>query len=702
MRQQLKGVFLLSLFLLMPLQFLIPTTFGQGEVELIQQRIQYGHWEINPVINNVLTDWRVARSSGGVPFATWVTPSASDVNMLNYIIDPDGVQKSQYRFFQQRQAADTEPQQGVSAKTNIYSSSPAVGFSVGQVYLSDYNGNHWSRLGYQNFTDAGDKLTNLRTIINPIRNATYIYREVPYSVKVCFWTQGKATYTYAPGGAIELFKLTKEREWALGQWDTVSSYKMNWEYMNASWVDIDEVTAQLKMSIQAPLFTQQATRQIAAPDGSFTALYNDTWIGFIDAHVSKIDGGPIDTSLDLPAALEGVNRPINATAEGSSGDSKMNLGSGPTGDVYTPSGGAAQQVVTPTVSQVGETQNSGSPENIDAASSAGNPQTNSVDRGNLGFIGTSSLNSAQVGTYVAAAYGFPAPNNSRLLDARNPIINDPNTQQSYFLSSNYAVGAQIGSAANKYVIRFNQSPEFDPVSGTFTPTLSGNSNWINAEIRSQITEVNRQYSTDLALDRDIPNDLTFTLSATMQPGLHTWYKRINWDHKSFHQDWLLHFWEGGVSYAAPALKEQSTGVLKVINGQEVINVYMTYTITFTVVLIDRYNIKKAPATNVWATDQLDPWVKQQLHDDYYDEYYEYNVEFFGGQGYFGIIFWAVFGIIMVFHVIRAYNDGDRKAGKKSFYEALGKWKGILIKVVIAFIVGLVVQIAWNFLGGFLG
>jgi hypothetical protein len=718
MYKKTKTTTILLLFLVFSLITTIPfpLSHAQAAVELIRQRIQYGYWEVNPVIDNILSAWRIRDSELMQGIGPWAYVTQQDAINSYYLLDPDGnniatvkpgTASSSWHLYQDRSAFGKAIPSNIKVsqnRTQIYSSAPKVGFSIGQVYLSNNQGTHWQDLGYSNFTNAMDNLVQTQTVVRYDTNATYVYRIIPYSVKVVFWTEGRAFVlpTDVTHVTVPLFKFTQEDgSWVDATIHTIQYYTVDLDFINRSFVEADEVTCQLDLSLEAPLYTSKATQLISTPDGGFKATYDNTWIGFMDLKVAKIEGGPIDTAFDVPQQVTGANVPIVANQTGSTNDPKIQYAPAPTTQTKTYKG--SEQVTQPGVPLTGETANSYSKPVNDYQSE--DPYANPLDR-----VTPASGNGFDGGTIMNQWLAYDGYGSFR----KSNLIADPQTEQSYFLASPVAVGSLIGQKQNVFAIKYNTSAnpfleqEFDPRTGTFYPKTVGEitANSINTEVRSQLATADRQFSTDIALSADIPNKLDFTIGATMKPGIHTWFTNATVKYKQYHQDLRLWFEPYATGYAPPELQRQDTFNLRLIQGQEVVNVYMAYTLTFNVAMVDRYNITQYPATNQYASDELNPWIKQKMHDNYYDEYYEYNVIMPWWAPYtnnFWIGFLIGLGVILYWSYSK-YNSMKKRletaAGGKEVtgIAAAGFWKdgvggkwGFIIKVVIALVLGVVIS-----------
>lgn len=652
-----KAIFISSIFLICLLaqcSGLIKPSSAQVSSTLVRSRVQYGYWEITPVIDNILKDWSVSLStsvSGGTVSAgsnpTYLNPQIF-ASRKDTTIDPDG---NQYSFWTTKSAVSI----GLpSANRNcqIYRSAPATNFALGEVYLSDYQGNHWSRLGYNNFTSAMSSLANWQIIQNYEQNTTYVYREIPYSFKVCFWTQGMAHYTTAPTNAWLFRYYYQSDDWFNGIDGAVfqpdKSYKMYYDFCNASYVDTLPVTAMLDLKIIAPLWTSSATQTIQSPDGTWKANYDNTWIGMLGAKVSGIHGGIIDASID-PSTVQGtVDQGATATAR-------------KTPDNYTGSRGQTA-VIEPVPSQ---TAVAGSGTSKPAFTNTANPTQQAVPSGLPdGAIAKVTTNG-----------GFPNV-------VADNIVLDPDVYESYFLSASTAQGAVLGQYQDEYLVQWNSS-YYDPrnPSTLLNQYSSANANYINQTIISDIKNVDRTYSSSLSLDKDIPNELDVTLGATMRPALHSWYKNVHWTEKDVSR--IAGFF-GDQHFDIT----QNDNVLKVLAGQEVINVYITYTITFTVVMIDKYNQQRIPSTNLFAGDDLYAWVKQQLHNNSYEEYWNWQYQMYsvGGSTANVVLIIGVVAIVAlwIYWFYTAYKTASRSGGHTKFWrEFTNHW---IMKLVITAIV----------------
>lgn len=752
-----KLLLILSLFLLtMFTTITIPPTQAQVSATLIRQRVQYGYWEIVPVIDNILTDWSVAsghydKSKSGSQaidegtivwtYKDEIKRNPWKINARNYIIDPDG---NTYNEAEGRDAAkfaesllvanplpprpsgypsdapwtwkEAEkfgyapyaPSQQ-SYTTQIYRGCPPVGFSVGNVYLSDPFGIHWSDANngaYPNTSAAIDALADWEVIPNYARNTTYIYREIPYSMKVCFWTQGYSDIPdQQPSEQFLLQGFFHQDSWGREAWGIGAPYwvpsksayaKFFW--VNESYIDADPVTANLNLKVMAPLWTARATDIIRSPSGDYLALYNDTWVGFLDARITNIYGGLVDPLV--PAPPTGYS-PGNI--QGVSTAPPPSVGDAPTQD-YTKTVGSRTEKVTPTPSQAGvDAKDTYSPTQPTGVSSSFASSTT---------FSPEELVAIQDNTVVGRANDIPQEGDGQAFTGfpevvEGNIVLDPNYYEPYWLAASLAQGAALGNTQDVYLLEWSNQSFAGLAALTngigdlqYINYLNAQANFVNhTAILSDITGTDRQYAEDLALDRDMPNVLDISLGATMKPAVHTWFKNIRWIYKEFGDQ----VWNYGDRHTQ--LRSKADNIIQVLAGQELLNVFMIFTITFTVVVVDRYNHEFVPGVNKYAGKDLIPWIKMQLHNNTYTETYEWSEVFFGWSGLFPQTFWLLFLVFVGYFLFyRAYNE--RKYAREKFGKTLGwldamKKVGIIRSIIYAFVLAFLVQLIINiFTGGF--
>jgi hypothetical protein len=716
MYKKFKLFFIIPLFIL-SLFTLIPSTSHAQQQILTRQSIQFGYWEIVPAINNILTDWTVAK---GVFSGTRGTVEGDTVRVTvdpyiaattrNYIIDPDGdkytewesrpgvtqgkaanlyIPKTEAQLWDeilagvpadQKQAAKDKllstnsnvwfwaAQRGIAPytllgytaadslfRTHIYRSAPPVGFSVGNVYLSDPMGNHWSLADggiYPNVSTAVDYLADWQIIPNYEKDVTYIYREIPYSVKVCFWTQGYADipktqpsksfllqgFYYQDGGPIGFGSNAP-------YWIPSKTALASFDWVNESYIDADPVTANLNFEIIAPLWTSRASELIRSPNGDYQATFNNTWIGFLDAYISNIQGGLINPAVDVPDPPQSMRRGIVGTVDGLP---NMEVTSA-RASAQVIQQGNRRQVVTPTPSQAGVTNRVERDPNIESTSTPGWQSTQfTTEEG--GVIAADDFTSDDTGIRYR---GFP-----KILEGN--LVADPNYYEPYFLSANLAMGSSIGNVQDEYItIWGNQT--YQGVAGLTNGKgtvqqlgfVNAQANYVNfTTIKSDVTNVNRKYAEDIPLSADIPNSQQLSIGATLKPAVHTWYKNINWIYKEFGDQ----VWSWNNRHTQ--LRTRGENTLSVVAGQEILNVWMTFTVTLTVAVIDRYDNDFVPGTNKYAGWDMTPWIKMNLHGNTYDEKYEWTQEFYSTwPSIFGNWFWIIFGVAFA---ILWYQGGSSK------------------------------------------
>jgi hypothetical protein len=678
-----KILFIISLFLLMTF-ISTPKSEGQGPVSttILRQRVQYGYWEVTPVISNILTDWRVATGTWSGSridiMGNYKTITQQQAANHDYLIDPDG---DTFTLWQTRKAIDLGAY-NTSFIANMYTSAPPVGFSVGHMYLSDANGIHWSKADgekYTNLSAAADGLSIWHVIPNYTTNKTYVYRQIPYSMKVCFWTQGVATYNYKSSYLPLLDYWWQDSALGAEVWGYGSSYfkpdrsyGYTFDWVNESYLEMSPVKVGLNLEILAPLWTAQATQLIQSPDGSWQAKYDDSWIGIIDAKLSNIYGGYVDPTI--PATPAGKTSGL--VDGGQTGPAPT------TPEIYT--SGNKQQVITPAPSQAG-TQGANFTEDPDVTQGA-IPYSTIPDSDETNIAG-------------AAPAGFPAVTSGGL-------VQDPKYYESYFLASSDAMGASLGNVQSEYIVQWNDT-NYQSLTGLRDGSgniqninyNNANASYINSAIRNEITNVDRQYASDLALSVDIPNKYDITLGATLKPALHSWYTELDWVYKRY-SSYMVTF--GGRKHAT----EVHTNVVNILSGQEIINVFIQFTITCQIAIVDRYNNTRVPGANQYTDDDLTPWVKLNLHNNTYSETAEWYVTYYGdARDLFAGSFWLIFGVLLLYFVAyKAYQKRKRYrlaegGGQLSWMEALGgKW-GIIKGVVMSLILSLVLQLVINFFTG---
>ncbi|MBW1931587.1 MAG: hypothetical protein ACTSRL_14380 [Candidatus Helarchaeota archaeon] len=760
MYRKRKTLFLLSLFIFLP--FLnLPVTYTQYIPASVERpRVQYGYWEIVPVIKDLSRDWwvgvgtyykdtnyvdtnsiqqiktltddqiargvwlidpdgdnylrnetRIGLDSGTARVA--VQPPPDVVNYYQYISDPKswGSQHpdeptpemppdywlyvhgdKNYCEYTLHSRLTNAPESYV---TTIHRSAPPVGFAVGAVYPSTWNGIHWKRAGnggYDNLTEALDDISTTITIPNYATGETYIYRQLYYSMKVTFWTQGvvkqqtKAqtddylmAYFYQPDG------------WPGCGCDGTyfvedKSYKGRFEWLKESFVEAEPVIAGLSMTMEAPLWTSRATEMIQTPDGDYKAYYNNTWIGFLGAEVTDITGGHINPSVAPPTPERYLTNPLwqNTIDRGI-------LRPAPESDEVID-----KTLVTPAPdSEARRGTAVDTPPNPTAVSPTGTTNYDPVyDSSRYG--GAYSVLLADYADLPIDAIwkGFPKVVSS------GTLVQDPKFYEPYFLASLQGLGGQIGQLdpnwKNKYMAGTSQNfvdsyqdtyarPFEDGSSQTLVPLdyQKAEANPIRATELTHLTSIPRQYAPSLALSQDIPNELSFTLTSVLKPALHSWTTNITWVYKEV---------TDAVTSFATRTQEVTRRDIEhwtVLSGQEILNVYMTYTLTFALAVIDRYNHQIVPTTNFYSGEQLDPWVKTILHNNTYNEHYEWYGEFYkpGVSSLFPPLFWLLFG---VFTVIFGYRGAKKR-------QAIAAEGGGRLPFMNAFISSLLGALFWGFL-----
>jgi hypothetical protein len=755
MHRKAKILFIIPLFLLSVFTVLPSTSHAQQQQVLTRQTIQYGYWEIVPVIQNILTDWTVAKGTfygtkGIVDEGTariTVDPYVA-ATTRNYLIDPDGnnydswesrpgakqasniyIPKTEDEAWAeilapvppaQREAAKAAMlaqkndvwywamKKGVSPytlltytaadslfRTNIYRSAPATGFSIGNVYLSDSFGNHWSIADggiYPNISAAVDNLAYWQVIPNYEKGVTYVYRKIPYSVKLCFWTQGYADIPKTqPSDSFLLQGFYYQDGFAGNWWGIDSPYWVqsktavaSFDWVNESYIDADPVTTNLNFEILAPLWTSRATEIIQSPNGDYQATFNNTWIGFLDAYISNIEGGLINPDINIPDPPPQMKRKITGTVDGLP---DIYITSAPsTAEVIQQ--GNRRQVVTPAPSQAGVTEQVVRDPKTDSGTQSANWQSSSFTDEERGAI----ENDLVLTDDGLVWRGFPD-----LVEGN--LVQDPDYYEPYYLAATLAEGASLGNIQEEYVQIWGNQTYQSLAALTngqgnlqYVNFVDAQANYVNYTIiKSDTTQVNRQYAEDIPLSLDIPNTLKLSIGATLKPAVHTWYKDITWVYKEFgDQVW-------GIGDRHTQLRNKAENIISVLSGQEILNVYMTFTITFTVVVIDRYDNSFVPGTNRYAGWDMAPWIKTNLHDNTYDETYEWYQTFYSTwPSIFGRWFWIIFGIVFLISWYRGAS------GKKSLAERLTggakvKWTDVLIEalpraLIMAFIIALIINV----------
>lgn len=749
MYKKSKLLLIIALFLLtMFTTITIPPSHSQVSATLVRQRVQYGYWEIVPVVDNILTDWSVSaghfdKSKSGSQaidegtvawnYAQELLRNPWKAQARNYIIDPDG---NTFTAAEQRDAAKYaeslripnplpprpsgypsdapwtwkeaekfgyEPYHISNQQyiTQIYRGTPAVGFSVGNVYLSDPYGIHWSDANngaYPNVSAAVDALADWEVIPNYAKNVTLVYREIPYSMKICFWTQGYVDIPDKQPSETFLLQGFDHQDsfgyqaWGIGDpyWVPGKTATAHFDWVNESYIEADPVTANLNLQVIAPLWTARATNIIKSPNGDFQAIYNDTWVGFLDAYISNIYGGPVDPTIpDPPTGYSSGN------IQGVSTAPPAQILPAPTQD-QTKTSGSRQEKVTPAPSQAGVDARDTYDPNADTSMDAAFQSTQTFDTSELGAIQSDQVVAADGSVWT----GFPKLTTGGLVD-------DPKYYEPYWLAASLAQGASLGNVQEEYVLDWGNET-YQGLAALVQGVgdiqrlnyLNAQANYINhTKILSDISDNNRQYAEDLALSADIPNVLDISLGATMKPAVHTWYENVRWVYKEFGDQ----VWSFG--NRETRLKDKADNTIQVIGGQEIINVFMTFTVTFTVVIIDRYNNEIVPGTNPYAGKDLIPWIKMQLHNNTYTETYEWSEVFFGWSGLFPQTFWLLFLVFIGYFLFyRAYNE--RKYAREKFGKTLGwldamKKVGIIRSIIYAFVLAFLVQLIINiFTGGF--
>lgn len=761
-KRQIQAALLITLsFLLLFMSSSFVTNIHAQE--LVQQRVRFGYWEIVPAINNILTDWKASVGtfysvSGSVSEGTSFVDLAEiykGAKPTNWFIDPDrnswtqtGTKVSTYSenlvqvksrdqiltelkglydpnmwptlegystdyLFQiatktwDLSPTQTRTQMGLGPiTTEIWQSAPPVGFSVGNVYMSDAFGNHWSKINNgefkYNYTKAIDTLSYMRVIPNYQRNVTYIYREIPYSMKITFWTQGQAYFAPAVSQSYLLMDWWyQDRGWFFGTIGSGAPYYVpsktasaSFQYVPKISVEALPVTFNLDFDVIAPLWTAQATNIIKTPDGNYKALYNNTWIGFAGATITQIAGGLVDPTIpsiqnvqpiQVEGSFYGVDTATTPPPTAAPANSEL---------FYTSP--TNSQKVTPAPSQ--QASNT-------AGSYATNPQStvstfvNSPafsDYERVGILGAEDANTHQFGIPQVSEGG---------------LVSDPDIYEPYWIASAQAQESALASVENVYKTSVNGEYNasygiYQAISGldsgqgtisTVDYSKATAQSVDHTKIESDIVNVDRQYAEDLALSLDMPNTLHLTLGATMKPAIHSWYRNIDWTYATYRdQVWSFNNEE--------VKREGSQNTIEILAGMEVFNVYVTYTLTFNVIVIDRYNHDFVPGTNRYTGDGLAPWIKTLFHYNYYNESLAWQyTPLEWASAIFPPIFWILFGLFAVIFAYRGARKRQQIAlegkGELSFGKAL--MGALPMAIVWGFIVAFIVQIIINiFTGGF--
>jgi len=717
------------------------------KVTIAQEQLKYGYWEISPTIENVLDDFSVIAwyrnydptSSNLLEPDESFSASATlgkyremyageyGVSADNvYTIDPDGngyhqwgnragtwtssskwdtaystipfnvIDTSAGNFGGDQQAlldyidgkTDPFPSMGqqVGPITQIFSSAPEVAFSIGDVYLSDKDGTHWSKLGYANMSEAARELSTTIPIVNNIQNTTYVYKQIPYSFKVLFWTLGDCSYSESFMRA-NVYQYWQEKIGPLGMvgkgvYYLRDSYDINFDYVDKAYADIDTVEANLEVNIEAPLFTSRATDQFASPDGQITFYYNNTWIGLMNAKVSGIYGGAISPYVPTSSTYGDYITDINGGTVNNPKGATLPTGNVLNGDIAdvppkeVHNFGGGEKVIQPTVKTdvalLDDQQNHQTTYN--------DPKFTPDAQFEIGD-GTS----AEAWRWFQEHGVKPGITESALPAER---MADPEYWTSYLVAPTAALYGSLANPKRVYVLEWNDSDTYNPMEGKFFSTdyTDAESNYINKAIIDEISanKIDRQYSEAMALDREIPNKLTLSLGAKLRPALHTWTDHIEFERSVWRHEWVfLHGW-------LPPIEEHSAKpVFDVISGIEIVNVFLTYTITFNVVMIDKYGYD-TPITNVNADDDLRPWIGQLIANNTYDRYYNYDIVMRGERNFASSITVAIIGVLWIAWVYTAYKKS--KQLKISFIEALkmGLWTKVFLTIVLFIILPIVV------------
>jgi hypothetical protein len=773
LRQKRNSIAIVFLYITILFMGLPTIATAQEEQDILEaQRVQFGYWEIVPVVENILDDWKVSvgtytggavGSFGTVEEGTGFT-TLRDVyggtEPLNWLIDPDGSnyvwsgekeakfsenlkrQKTREELITELLATDggdheggqdwdPEDLEGASDGTlfdwasdagidpiltrvqtgegpiitDIYKSAPPVGFSVGNVYLSDAFGNHWSKveggLFEDNYTQAVDSLSFLRVVPNYQKNISYIYREVPYSMKVCFWTQGIADF--APEVTEDSYLVMgwyyQAESWFFGKigferpyWIPSKTASASFQWVPEVRVEALPVTVGLDLDVIAPLWTARATEIIETPDGTYQALYNNTWIGFAGATITHIDGGIIDPSLpSIPNA-----QPIDPTGKTAGTDTaNFNNQIAPeTSELFSTDPNKAQKVTPAPSTQARDT--------------AAGFDTQATDGATDSWM-YNNFNSDEVGSIMSVFDGEGNRGLPRLVEGG--LVADIDVFEPYWLAASQAQESAMGNVQNVYTTSANGDYEdswnnYQTITGIeqgdgnvgILDYTNADANYIDhTQVESDFVEVDRQYSDSLALSLDMPNRLSLKLGATMKPAVHSWYRALDWTEATFRdQVWSINNRE--------VRREGGRNTIEVLAGMEVLNVYMTYTVTFNVIILDRYDHGFTPGVNRYTGDELAPWVKTILHDNYYNETYswEFTPIDYAAQ-VFGLTFWLLF---LVFGIFFIYRGASKKrqlvksgGGELSWGSAI---KESLVRgIILGFVAALIAQLIINILtGGF--
>jgi len=716
MKQHKKPKTLFLFFILTVAIFLpiITVANAQEDVELglIRRKIRYGYWELAPTIDNIKTDWSVEWQ--GKVYKLGDVRSDEEIIRGLYTIDPDG---DTYHWLKNKSASTTAsagyavtPGSVKEKVTQIHSSAPEVAFSVGQVYLSDASGIPWYKLGYENFTQAAQYLSNTIAVTNYIQNKTYVYRQIPYSFRVCFWTLGTATVNEAIGThKIYSYEMEKTGRvlWNFGtfpvgkqEYKEMDSYYVQYAWADKTYVDVDPIECNLQINIEAPLFTSFATQRIETPYGT-TFLYNNSWIGIVDATVQNIQGGAIDPNFPTTETYA-YTGPTGQSILVKTGEVKSNLGvasrtSPPDLEQYTV--GTQKQTIQPSVvaeepialDNIVPSANYGGFSNIQSAYGDYSPNGVSASNAQTDYVArqTSSIGASATGGVVGRPKGW--------LGAYEYA--DPNYWDAYYVATSQATGASLGNPQDLYVVQWNASQEFDPETSKFYDFdyEGASANYVNRQIINEITsdQIDRQYSDVMALDVEIPNSLALTLGAKMQPALHTYTRTINVHEQVWRQEYKCF----GGGWQTPGILKEADYTFEVIKGQEVVNVFCTYTITFTVVMIDKYG-HDIPLTNIRAGDGLTPFLDTIIHNDTGTDQYDYSVKltlWYENANTWTWVAWAIVGGLWAYWIYSAYRK-SKTDKTKSFFGHLRQ--GIIWKIIITAVVIIVVPMVLSiFLGG---
>jgi hypothetical protein len=692
-KTQAKAIPLLFLILVSGLvvPMFAPVAIAQGETKVKRITLKYGYWEVAPVIENVLTDFTVehlgnvyalgdvrsdqdliagkyntmdvdGNAKGATENFVGVVETTEEVveevppelqDLLGEEIvkvvprDPADIQADydnldalmmladeatpSYHWYKTISGSDMasasmgSPDPDVSyKKTYIWSSAPEVAFSVGQVYLSDAYGTHWAGLGYENTSQAAESLSNTVTMTNTIQNATYIYREIPYSFRVVFWTMGDCEVSHAMGSH-KIYSY-EEEDVILGfgqsSYTEKDSYSIQYSWVDKAWADIDEVEANLKINIETPLFTSRATQEIHSPDGTVTFYYNDTWIGIMDASVQNIIGGAIDTRVPISPAYPNGLPTGTVSSEIPTSVARSGL---PDQENYVI--GTHTQTIQP---------------GLDAEAVLEGDEDGYVHTSSSGDFGDGTPDSVYR-DIQDNPYGYNPPGGA----ITDIDMTDPEHWEPYQVATTQAMGASLAHPQYEYIVSWNDSSEYDPNTGELYPFdyEDGKGKWINSQIISEVSsdQINRVYSPQLELDREIPNSMTLSLGARLKPALHISTTKHTIEQQRWRREYMIFFgWQDA------GLESRNNYNFETISSVEILNVFCTYTVTFTVMMIDKYN-NDVPLTNIYAQDSINPYIQKPLHNDTYDKQYDYQSEHF--LWYNSIFTWIIMAIVGVIVVI---------------------------------------------------